>query len=112
VGTDDDVLRLLTSIDRRLALLTATQERDLRAALASDVLTTDGKIAMFDAINGQRGGAELAKVAGLSARSGQLFVAELLDLGLVRQVEGTSGGAVIVERDDAAILAWYLQRGG
>jgi hypothetical protein len=110
VPSNDDVVRLLTSIDRRLALLTATEERELRAAVRDELLRTPGRIAMFDSIDGQRTGTELAKLAGVGVRSGQLFVTELLGLGLVRQVPGTDGRAVIVEPDDAAIINWYLQR--
>jgi hypothetical protein len=109
VASDDEVLRLLTSIDRRLALLTATQERDLRVALETDVLRTRPRTAMFDAIDGVRTGADLAKLGGASERAGQLFVNELLGLGLVRQVE-TGRRGVVVERNDAGILAWYLGR--
>jgi hypothetical protein len=107
----DDAVRLLASIDRRLALLTAGQERDLRAALTSELLRTPARIAMFDGVDGQRTGADLAKLANVSGRAGQLFVTEFLELGLVRRVPGTTGRAVIVERDDAAIINWYLQRG-
>jgi hypothetical protein len=110
VANDDEVVRLLASIDRRLALLTATQERDLRMALTSELLRTPARIAMFDGIDGQRTGADLAKLAHVSARFGQLFVTELLELGLVRKVPGATGRAVIVERDDAGILDWYLRR--
>ena len=67
---------------------------------------------MFDGIDGQRTGAELAKLAGVSERAGQRFVTELLEVGVVRRVQGTTGRAVIVERDEAAIINWYLEREG
>jgi len=109
---DDRTLRLLASIDRRLALLTATQERDLRQALATELLRTAARVSMFDGINGRRGSAELAKTAGVTERAGQLFVKELLSMGLVRLATGDSSGrGVIVERDDDAIVQWFVKRG-
>lgn len=107
---DDELVRLLASIDRRLALLTASQDRDLRGALKTDLLRTEARIAMFEGIDGQRGSGELSKLGDVSERAAQLFVKELLDLGLVRPVSGNVGRSVIVERDDAAIIDWYLQR--
>lgn len=110
MADDDEVLRLLASIDRRLALLTASQERALRAALREDLLGTPARVAMFDAIDGERTSPQLANLAGASDRAAQLFVNELLDLGVVRRVPGSAGRAVIVEHDDAGIIAWYLER--
>lgn len=110
MASDDEFVRLLRSIDRRLALLSASQERDLRQALTTDLLRTPARIAMFDGIDGQRGGAELGRLGKVSERAGQLFIKELLDLGLVRSVN-EGGGRVIAERDEAGILNWYLQRG-
>jgi hypothetical protein len=108
VANEDELVRLLASIDRRLALLTARQARDLRGALEEEVLRTDARIKMFDGIDGQRAGADLGRVAGVSERLGQLFVKELLDLGLVRP---TSEGSRTVELDEDGILDWYLRRG-
>jgi hypothetical protein len=102
----------LASIDRRLALLTGQQERDLRQALVTDLLRTPARVAMFDGIDGRRGSAELGKMASVSERAGQLFVKELLDMGLVKQANAASGNrGVIVEHDDDAIVQWYLRRG-
>lgn len=114
MANDDEVglLAILRSIDRRLALLTASQERDLSAALTAELLRTPSRIAMFDGIDGQRTGADLAKLAGASERLGQMFLVELLELGVVRRVPGATGRAVIVERDEMGILNWYLQREG
>jgi len=111
VVDDEDILTVLRSIDRRLALLTGPQERDLRRTLVSDLLRTDARVAMFDGIDGRRGTSELAKLAGVSDRAVQQFVKELLDLALVRPVAGAGlGRAVIVEHDQDAIVQWYLQR--
>lgn len=109
VEPDDAVLRLLASIDRRLALLTASEEQALRQALETDLLRTPARIAMFDSIDGQRAGGELGRIGGVSERTGQLFVKELLDLGVVRPSTNEAAG-VVVERDEAAILAWYFSR--
>jgi hypothetical protein len=46
----------------------------------------------------------------VSDRAAQLFVKELQELGLVRPVPGGAGRTVIVDRDEAAIIDWYLQR--
>lgn len=109
---DNETLRLLRSIDRRLALLTGPQERDFRVRLVTDLLRTPARTAMFDAIDGKRGSPELADAAKVSDRAAQLFVKELLDLGLVSVVSGTTGRGFIVDRDEEAILRWYLQRVG
>lgn len=110
MANDDDLIRLLSSIDRRLALLTASQDRDLRQALKAELLRTRARIAMFEGIDGARGSGELAKLGDVSDRAAQLFVKEFLELGLVRPVTGNAGRTVIVERDEAAIIDWYLQR--
>ena len=109
---NDELLKLLASIDRRLALLTAAQDHELRQALAADVLRTSARIKMFEGIDGSRGSGELAKMAGVTDRAAQLFIKELLELGLVRAVTGGGQGkTLIVERDEAAIIDWYLARG-
>jgi hypothetical protein len=109
-NNDDALVALLTSIDRRLALLSAPEEGELRRALATDILKTESRIAMFDGIDGVRGSSELGKLGGVGERSAQLFVKELLELGLVREVPNSGGRTVIVDKDDAAILNWYLAR--
>jgi hypothetical protein len=111
VEPDDSVIKLLASIDRRLALLTAPQERALRETLKEELLPTPSRVAMFEGINGERGSGELSKLGQVGERSAQLFVKELLELGLVRPASTSAGKAVIVEHDDAAILDWYLRRG-
>ena len=103
-----DLLTVLKSIDRRLALLTGKEERDVRKALVAEVLTTTARIAMWDAINGRSGSPELAKIANVSPRAAQLFVKELLDAGLVGTVE--TGRGTVVARDEDAIVQWYLRR--
>lgn len=105
---DDRVVAILRSIDRRLALLTGAQAKALRAALVEDILNTDPRQKMFDAIDGVKGNPDLAGVGGVTPRAAQNFVNQLIELGLVRQV-GT-GREMIVRRDDDAIVAWYLDR--
>jgi hypothetical protein len=104
-----ELLSVLRSIDRRLALLTASEERALRERLMSDVLRTKARSAIFDAIDGQAGSPELANIAGVSDRAAQLTVKEFLDLGLVREVPGTAGRAIVVQKDDDAIIQWYIR---
>lgn len=106
---DDKVIALLRSIDRRLALLTGPQDKALRSALVEDVLNTEPRQKMFDAIDGVRGNPELATAGGVTARAAQNFVNQLIELGMVRSV-GT-GREVVVERDDDGIVQWYLTRG-
>jgi hypothetical protein len=105
---DDRVFALLRSIDRRLALLTGPQDRALRAALVEDVLNTEPRQRMFDAIDGVKGNPELATAGDVTARAAQNFVNQLIELRLVRSV-GT-GREVVVERDDDGIVQWYLRR--
>ena len=101
-----DLLRVLRSIDRRLALLTAREERDVRAALVADVLNSEPRRKIFDALDGVLGNPELAKIGGVTPRATQNFVNQLLELGLVRSVSG--GREMVVVRDDDGILRWYL----
>jgi hypothetical protein len=111
VVADDEVLRLLASVDRRLALLTASQDRELRETLKAELLRTPARIAMFDGLDGERGSAELATLGNVSERAAQLFVKELQELGLVRVVSGGGQGrTLIVERDEAGIIDWFLTR--
>jgi hypothetical protein len=110
----DESLRLLRSIDRRLALLTASQAVDLRQRLVAELLRTDARVAMWDAIDGRRGSPEIARTARASERAAQMFVKEMLDAGLVGTVGGAPGRGVLVEKDDDAIVGWYIRqmRGG
>ena len=105
---DDTMLDVLRSIDRRLALLTMTQERDVRKALISDILTTPARLAMWDTIDGKVGSTELAKAAKVSDRAAQLFVKDLIDAGLVKTVSSARG--TVVAKDEDAIVQWYLRR--
>lgn len=111
---EDDVSlqQLLASIDRRLALLTGSHERDLRRALAEDLLRTDKRQAMFAAIDGETGASDMAKKAGVSERAAQLFVKELLEMGIVRKSRASTARGIIVERDEDAIVQWYFRREG
>lgn len=104
---DPDVLRLLASIDRRLALLTATQDREMRQAIEREVLRSEGRIKMFYAIDGIRTSPQIAKVAGVTDRSVQIFVKELLDTGFLRETRSDSGRAIVVEHDQDGIVQWY-----
>lgn len=107
---DEEALQLLRSIDRRLALLTAQQAVDLEQRLTVDLLRTGARQAMWDAVDGRRGSAEIARTAQASERAAQMFVKELLDAGFVRVVEGATGRGLVVEKNDDAIVRWYLKR--
>jgi hypothetical protein len=103
-----DLLSVLRSIDRRLALLTGKEERDVRRALIADVLTTPARVAMWDSIDGKRGSPELSKAAKVTERAAQIFVNDLLAAGLVRSVPASRG--TVVAKDDDAIVQWFLRR--
>jgi hypothetical protein len=103
-----ELLRLLRSIDSRLALMAAPQEAEVRARLASEVLRAAGRQAMWDAIDGVRTSNDLAKAAQVSDRFAQMFVNELLALGLVRRVERATKKGTIVEKDRLGLVQWYL----
>ena len=105
---NDQTIRLLHSIDRRLALLTGAEERKLRAKLRAELLRTSARMSMFDSIDGRAGSPELAKAAGVTDRAAQLFVKELLGLGLVEVAPEATGRGVIVARNEDAIVLWYL----
>lgn len=106
---DEEILAILESIDRRLALLTAPQEREMRLRLEQDLLRTDARAKMFDSIDGRRTSPEIAKAAGVSERAAQLFVKELLEASLVRDTGSGIGRAVIVEQDSHALAQWFVR---
>ena len=106
---DDESVRLLRSIDRRLALLTVREERELQMRLNEEILRTEARRAMFNAIDGRRGSPEIAKAVGASERAVQMFVKELSDAGLVRPVS-RSGRGNVVEKDEIGIAEWQLRR--
>ncbi len=108
---EEEVIRLLASIDRRLALLTASQEHDMRQALEWKLLRSEGRIRMFESIDGRRTSPEIAKAAGVSDRAAQLFIKELLDAGLVQDTGLGRGRAVVVAHDDVAIARWFVSQG-
>lgn len=110
VTDNDDVIRVLVSIDRRLALLTAHQEREMRREVEQGLLRSEGRTKMFDAIDGRRTSEEIAAVAGVSKRAAQLFVKELQDAGLARDTGTGTRGSVIVELDDEALVQWFVAR--
>lgn len=103
-----EVLRLLRSIDSRLALIAAPQEVELGNRLTSEVLRAGGRQAMWDAIDGVRNSNDLAKAAKVSERFAQMFVNELLALGLVQRVERESRKGTVVEKDRIGLVQWYL----
>jgi hypothetical protein len=103
-----EMLRVLRSIDSRLALLAAPQEAAMRERLAAEVLRAGGRQAMWDAIDGIRTSNELAKEAGVSDRFAQMFVTELLGKGLVWRVEREGGRGTVVEKDRIGLVQWYL----
>lgn len=105
---DDSVVDLLKSIDRRLALLTAPQERAIRAALQEDVLNTEPRQRMFDTIAAPKGTTELAAAGGVTPRAALNFINQLLELKLVRAVG--AGRDVIVARDEDGIIQWFQRR--
>ena len=107
---DDRGLQLLASIDRRLALLTVTHERDLRDAFDAQVLRSEGRQKMWEKINGQRSTPEISKEAGSNLRVTQIFIKEMLDAGFVKDTQTGVGRALVVDRDEEAILRWYVTR--
>ena len=104
------ILDILRSIDRRLAILTATESSRLEDALAERVLRTEARVAMFRAIDGHRNAHELAQAGGVSTRAGQSFVKEILGTGLASVVPNTKGREVIIARDEDAIVRWYVDQ--
>ena len=110
MADNDDLIRILASIDRRLALLTAPQEREMRREVEQGLLRSGGRTRMFDAIDGRRTSEEIANVAGVSKRAAQLFVKELLDAGLARDTGAGTRGSVIVELDHETLVQWFVAR--
>jgi hypothetical protein len=106
---DDEEIRLLRSIDRRLALLTVREEREVQLRLNEEILRTEARKAMFNAIDGRRGSPEIARAVGASERAVQMFVKELADAGLVKPV-GRTGRGNVVEKDEIGIAEWQLRR--
>lgn len=110
VSHDDRLLRVLQSINHHLALLASDKERQLRAQVKADVLRAAGRVALWQAIDGSRSSAELAKAAGVSERFAQLFVNELLEMRLVRPVVRIAARGLVVEKDEVGVVEWYLGR--
>jgi hypothetical protein len=109
VRDDEEMLGVLRSIDRRLALMTVRQERDVRERLIAEVLKTPARVRMFDAIDGVTGSPELARIAGAKERTAQQLVQELRDAGLVREATKTIGRGFAVAKDEDAIVQWYVR---
>ena len=107
---DEEVVRLLTSIDRRLALLTATQERDLRRAFEEEILKTPQRIALWEKVDGRRGAPDIVKETGGSLRVTQIFVKDMLEAGFLKDTKTGTGKAVIAEHDDEGVLRWFVNR--
>lgn len=107
---DERLIPLLASIDRRLALLTAVQERDMRRVLQEELLRTRGRVAMFNSFDGVRTTAEVAKAAGVSVRAVQLFVKEMIDLGILSEVGSSAARGLVAAHDEYGIVRWYVGR--
>lgn len=73
-------------------------------------LRSEARVTMFELIDGTRTSQELATAAKVSERAAQLFVKELMEAGFVWDTGRGSGRAVIVQRDDDAIVQWYITR--
>ena len=106
---EDPTLKVLKSIDRRLALLTMREDRAVLQRLRAEVLRTAPRIQMFHAIDGNKTTPELAKGANVSERAAQQLVKDLADLGLVHTVSSGAGRGLIPVKDDEAIVDWYLK---
>jgi hypothetical protein len=109
VVDEDPTLKVLKSIDRRLALLTMREDRAVLQRLRAEVLRTAPRIQMFHAIDGNKTTPELAKGANVSERAAQQLVKDLADLGLVHTVSSGAGRGLIPVKDDGAIVDWYLK---
>lgn len=107
---DEAVVRLLRSIDRRLALLTATQERDLLRAFREEILKTPQRIALWALVDGRRAAPDIVKETDGNLRVTQKFVKEMLDGGFLKDTKTGTGSAVIAEHDEDAILRWFVTR--
>ena len=46
----------------------------------------------------------------MGIRAAQLFVKELLEAGLVRNTQRGTGRTIVIERDEDAIVQWYVAR--
>lgn len=112
MAEDEDVVLLLTSIDRRMALLTATQERDMRRAFEDEVLKTPQRVALWAQINGRKAAPDIVKETGGNLRVTQRFVKEMLDAGFLKDTKTGAGSAVVAEHDEDAILHWFVARAG
>lgn len=110
MSEDDGVVRLLTSIDRRLALLTATQERDLRQAFEKEILKTPQRVTLWAMVDGRRAAPDIVKETGGSLRVTQKFVKEMLDAGFLKDTKTGTGTSVVAEHDEDAILRWFVRR--
>lgn len=99
----DEMVSILRSIDRRLALLTLDRERDLWTRFERDLLRTASRTAMWNAIDGATPTSGIANAAGVSERLAQMFLKELRESGLVSETPDER----LVEQDADGIVRWY-----
>ena len=104
--TEESIIRILRSIDRRLALMSAREEHALESQFQAEVLRTQARTLMWHAIDGETGSPGLARAAGVSDRLAQMFVKELREAGFVRDADGGRG----IEKDDDEMLRWFLAK--
>ncbi len=81
----------------------------MHRALRDELLRTNGRIAMFKSFDGGRTTAEVAKTANVSLRAVQLFVKEMIDSGILREV-GSGGRGLVAAHDEYGIVRWYVER--
>jgi hypothetical protein len=105
--SDEELLSVLRSIDRRLAILSASKEQEIAKVFRAEVLRTENRASMWHAIDGRTTTAGIANAAGVSDRLAQMFVKELREFGFVHEDPNGSGTA----QDFDAVLAWFLERG-
>lgn len=102
---NDEVLRLLQSADHRLALLALDQEMSLRTYTLGTPLTSQERARTFNAIDGVRGSSERAAVVGVTERAAEVFVKELLELGLCgKSAARPVGGPSLLSKTSPALL--------
>lgn len=100
---EDRLMAVLEDIRTSLAVLSAERLAALETRLSAEVLKTETRIKVYQAVDGKAKAKEIADSVGLSLRRTQEVLQTLHDEGLI--VLQRDGGSNVPRRDPMRILA-------
>lgn len=104
---DDTVVTLLRAILQELSILSAPVKSRAETLFREEFLTTDARHKIWGVIENSTS-ADIATAASCSERAVQLFVAELVEAGLVKVVQNRPR---LVEKDPSRVALYFLAKG-